>query len=897
MGFAADISGTLAGLIPAQQAVVSGLAGPAAAKINRSAKTDKKRPELSTEAMTPAGELLPIGLIREAVQECLQESIQDATGSLYALMADDEIVGLLHKLMGRPGDPDTVGRSLQDVVDSFSALAAKDGQPEDVVAAINRFTDKLKNITGQLAALRQQAGARLAGAVGEVNSLLAKINETNRQIAVAGATGLPTDETQAAQKGLLDELSKTIDFASFRRGDGSIALYTKRGVALAGADIAGLEATEQGVKVGGADITEQLTRGTLHGYLHNRDTALPGVQSQLDTLAQTLQSRLNQLSNRAIAGHDARGAYHGSRRFADPAGHRIGLGGGDTEILLQEGEGHPLARASLAAIVKSYRRQSGLPGGAFWPIGQVAAALARWIGRFLPEAGARTVVLSEEGRMIIELPRGRPLQLVFRDRRSLALQSSSFAADKALGMAGSLALCDGLGNRFAVTLTPNDTLNSAAGKLARLDGLSAGVTATETGGRLVIGSRAGSDLIGDPDGDPNGAMAQLSLVPADDQQREDVAVHLITSAPAHHLVSRPFPQRATALGLQGSLLLRDRDGAMLGFQTVTPDWTLDQLIERLANTTDPRITAALINAGNQSALRIATLTQDDRFLIEGLPEGWQTSPRFDFLAAGGDLGIGVDGAALPRCPIAPGSTFTAIAEQLNGEQSPWAQAGLRAQVLRAGKAEVLDVGHRGGLPLSFDGSAVGAAAGQLDFRYNLRDQLGLCPSSSEVVAGLANFFGLNDLFVADPHDAFEAKAAIGVFVTSATPGTAQALALNPALGADPSKIGTAATIRQISDLLCNPLNIAAAGDLPKGSWRLAHYADAIVNQVDQSAVNNRAQLTYHRALLDQLGREKSAEIDVNDRLGLLMTLQQTYHDSTQVVSSLGRLTEQLKAVH
>src|SRR5579859_7489259 len=212
MGFAADITGTLAGLLPAQQAVVSGLSGPNAAKFTRTDKIGKKVP-LSAEAMTPAGELLPIGLIREAVQECLQESIQDTTGSLHALMADDEIVSLLHGLMGRPGEKETVGRSLQEVVDSFSALAAKDGQPEDVVAAINRFTDRLKQISGELADLRQQAGARLAGAVSEVNGLLAKINETNRQIAVAGATGLSTSETQAAQRGLLDQLSKTIDFA------------------------------------------------------------------------------------------------------------------------------------------------------------------------------------------------------------------------------------------------------------------------------------------------------------------------------------------------------------------------------------------------------------------------------------------------------------------------------------------------------------------------------------------------------------------------------------------------------------------------------------------------------------------------------------------------------------
>src|ERR1700744_3669575 len=108
MGFAADISGTLPGLIPAQQAAVSGLAAPAAARTARAGKVDTRRPGLSTEAMTPAGDLLPIGLIREAVQECLQESIQDTTGSLHALMADDEIVDLLHKLMGKPGDSDTV---------------------------------------------------------------------------------------------------------------------------------------------------------------------------------------------------------------------------------------------------------------------------------------------------------------------------------------------------------------------------------------------------------------------------------------------------------------------------------------------------------------------------------------------------------------------------------------------------------------------------------------------------------------------------------------------------------------------------------------------------------------------------------------------------------------------
>jgi hypothetical protein len=897
MGFAADITGTLAGLLPAQQAVASAVAGPAAAKFTRTGKVDRKT-ILSAEAMTPAGELLPIGLIREAVQECLQESIQDTTGSLYALMADDEIVELLHKLMGRPGEKETVGRSLQEVVDAFSALAAKDAQPEQVVAAINRFTDKLKYLSGQLAELRRHAGAQLAKNLAEVNALLTRIADTNRRIAVGGATGLPAAGAEAEQAGLLDELAKAIDFASFRRGDGSIAIYTKLGIALAGSDVSSLIASEKGVLAGAADITDQLARGALHGYLHNRDITLPNVQSQLDTLAQTLQARINQVSNRALAGGDARAVYDGSRRFVDPAGSRIGLGGGDTELVLQEADGRVVARASLASVVKRFRRQSGLPGGAFWPIGQVAAALDRWLARCLPDTAPQSARLTADGRLQIELPRGRPLQLVLRDRRSLVLQSASFAADKALGLAGSVALCDGMGNHFATVLNASDTLEAAAAKLGRIEGLTVRLVPAEDGKRLAIGSRAGSDLIGEPDGEPAGAMAQLGLVPADDQPAEDVAVHMVTAGPAPHLVSRPFPQRTAPLGLQGSMILRDSDGATLGFQTVTPDWSLEQLVERLADTTDPRITANLVSAGNQFALRIATLAQDDRFQIEGWAEGWQTSPRTGFQAAGGPLAISLAGSPLPPCPIEPGSRFAAIAERLNGEQTPWSLAGLRAQVLRAGGSEILDIGHRGGLPLAFDGPAAGTGPGQLDLRYNLRDLLGLTPANTQVVAGFANFFGLNDLFVADPGDAFEAKAPIGVFVTSATPGTARALALNPALSTDPSRLGTAATIRQISDLLCNPLNIAAAGDLPKGSWRLAQYAEAIVNQVHLSALSNRAQLTYHRALLDQLARQKSSEIDVNDRLSTLMTLQQTYHDSTEVVSSLARFSEQLRtSVH
>jgi flagellar hook-associated protein FlgK len=899
MGFAADISGTLPGLVPAQQSVVSGLAAGAATRTVR--KSSTTRPEQLTASMTPAGDLLSIELIREAVQECLQESIQETAGDLAALMADDEIVQLLHKLMGRPGDRETVARSLQDVVNAFSALAAKDGQPIDVVRAIGHFIEKLKVTTAQLTELRQQAARGLQEELKKANDLLGKIAATNRRILEGAAIGQFLPQSATTQQVHLSELAKTIDFSSFRREDGSVAIFTKEGVTLAREQAALLVSDQHGIKADGIDIALQLAGGAVHAFLHNRDIALPNVQTQLDSLAQVLQSRINQISNRALSGSDARSFYRASRTFSDPAGFRLSLAGGDSEIALLRPDGSSLTRTSLSFLVKHYRRSCGLPVAGPWPIGQVVAGLNRWIGSHLPAAAPEPVVLTEAGTVLVELPPQTGLRLAISDRRSLTIHSAIFPhTDRPLGLKGQLTLTDGIGNEFStlpirggVALTPEDNLAAVAAKLDHLDGLSARLLVTNQGSRLVIHSLAGSDITTEPDRADDTVASQLALVPAEDQLSEDVAVNGIPTFAAPAFISRCFASAQGALGLQGALILRSPDGAMLGFQTLQADWTLDRLVERLQNASDPRLTAQLVASGNQFTVKIGTSQPEDRFFIEGWPEGWQTTPRFNFAASGGELAIAAAGRPLGGVTISAGSGFAQIAAQIAEPAGLLARAGLRAQLLRAGTAEILDIGHRLGLPLAFHGSAVGAGSGQLDLRYNVRDQLGLAGPATQTVPGLANFFGLNDLFVAQPGDGFDGKAAVGVFATTAAAGTASALALAPGLLEDPAQLGATSTIRQISDLLNNSLNFAEAGDLPRGSYRPAQYADAIIGKVQSAAANNRVQLSYHRALLDQLGREMVGQIDVNGRLQALMTLQQTYHDATQLVAGLARLRERL----
>lgn len=898
MAFAADISGTLAGLIPAQQAVVSNLASGAAPRPVR--KTEKRGATAS--AMTPAGELLPISLIREAVQECLEESIQESSGSLSALMADDEFVLYLHQLMGKPGERETVGHSLQDVVDRFTALAARDGQPEEVVQAIDHFTARLQHTTQQLGELRARAAQQLADGIQKANELLARIAETNRLITHSGAIGRETGSAIAAQRANLDQLAQTMDFASYRREDGTVAIFTKQGVILAREQAALLTGDENGIKADGVDIAEQISGGAVHAYLRNRDVTLPNVQSQLDILAQTLQSRVNQLSNRAIGGPDARALYHGSRLFSDPARLSVALAGGDCEIALLRDDGSMAARTSLSLAIKSYRRSFGLPVSGPWPIGQLVEALDRWLAAQLPGSSGPLVRWSERATIDIALPDQCALVLALRDRRSLALQSENFAAaDKPLGLQGQLTLSDGIGNEFSslpirggVALSPADSLAIIAGKLDRIDGLTARLIADQQGSRLLLRSQAGSDLCADPDGPKDNLARSLGLVPAEDQPREDVVVNATLSGAGSHFTSRCFASPVLPLGLQGALVLRSLDGAMMGFQTLQPDWTLDRLVERLQNASDPRLTAAMIRCGNQFAVKLSTVSPEDCFLIDGLPQGWQTTPRFNFAAQGGDLTIAAGGRALGRMTVATGANFAQLVAQFTEPGNGLTEAGLRAQLLRAGTAEILDIGHRNGLPLSFEGSAIGPAPGQLDLHFNIRDQLGLTAPADHVVAGMANFLGLNDLFIAQPLDAFDGKIPIGVFTSTAVMGTASALALNPGLVENPLLLGHQATIRQISDLLSNSMNFAEAGGIPRGSYRVVQYAEAIMQRIHREAADNRTQLSYNRALLAQLDREKAGPIDVNHRLQALMTLQRTYHDATEIVTGLALLSEQLR---
>lgn len=906
-----------------QQAAASGGAAYAAGAAMAAAavpKTKKTRNERVNDAWI-LGALFPMEAIQSGVEEGLKTSIRDAIGTLHALLSEDVASAALQKLLGDAEDPTSIAYSLRDLTESFSAMAEETGRSsKSVIRATQAFTEKLKTTTTQIQSLRAKADTDIGQTVGKVNAILRQIADLNNKIGLNAAIGQPSLAIGCERDSVLDDLSSTFDFASFSRADGTVALFTKGGTPLVNGTAATLvhkiteriEATMtlangrlSGITADGIDISGHITAGALHTLIKTRDATLPNVQSQLDTLAQTLQAHVNQISNRIVGGKGLTGTRRSSRRFDDPGQQKFSLSGGDVIISLSTSDGKPAASVGLSLLMKQYFRACGQPGNRTWTASQAAQALNRWLTTRLGARNEPYAGLNEEGQIVFQLPQGTVTGLSFQDQRSLGYRSAAFAdANKPLGLSGPLAFTDGAGNMIsteratpACTIAAGDSLSAIAAKLGGLDGLETGVIAADGGFALQITTTIGSDLSIEPDQPGATTVAGLGLRPAPDQPRDDVVVNYQPSPLGSGLLSAPRAEGAAPLGLDGPLVLSNQNDETIAQVVVRPDWTLATIAAQINGAAKGKdIKAAVIHAGNQVALKI-TPAMGQQIKLDGSPEAYLSSPRHTFSAAPGSLTIALEGKSVGRLDIKAGSDLQTIVEAINLPTAPFTAQGIIASLGEIDGASFVEIRHASHLPLAFQGEWKDKASGDIfSPQLNVRDWLGLNPPATQAISGFANFLGLNDILTADPFSAFDGKAPTGVFTTTATPGTAMALCLGPDILDNASILGDPDFARQVAELLKGPVNLAAAGGLPRGSHTLPHYAGAIIAAASAQAKATRGQIAYQQVLVDGLHQQHARvkAMDMNDTVAILTAYQQAFHDSSRIVSSMALLVGSLE---
>jgi flagellar hook-associated protein 1 len=198
----------------------------------------------------------------------------------------------------------------------FDAFAALASDPTSAVArgGVLLNTRQLASAFNDMSSRFDDAGAAadtgVRGTVEQINALAQRIATLNA--AIGSGNGADVEGLKDEQTLALQTLAGLSSITVMARADGGADVAIGNGRALVvGANHYDLAVASGGalgyasISAGGADITADLTSGSLGGLLHVRDTLVPKYKTELDQLAFSVAGRVNSAH---AAGFDLNGA-------------------------------------------------------------------------------------------------------------------------------------------------------------------------------------------------------------------------------------------------------------------------------------------------------------------------------------------------------------------------------------------------------------------------------------------------------------------------------------------------------------------------------------------------------------------------------------------------------------
>jgi len=252
---------------------------------------------------------------------------------------------------------------------AFSALSASDSDAnrQAAVTAAQSLATTFNNINGQFDNVRSSLNSSLNSDVSSANQILTDIAGLNQQIYNAESGGGNANELRDEREQDLENLSQMTSITTSTGTGGSVNV-TVGGQALVSGDslVDSLQTYDAGsgqllvrTASGGANLT--LTGGSMQGTIDARDGTLAGMQSNINNLAGTLITQVNNIQdngrnpfggtgNTFFTGSNASDIGVNSVLVNDPQLLQISASvnnGGDTSLALQISQ---LATASQSAL-------------------------------------------------------------------------------------------------------------------------------------------------------------------------------------------------------------------------------------------------------------------------------------------------------------------------------------------------------------------------------------------------------------------------------------------------------------------------------------------------------------------------------------------------------------------
>jgi flagellar hook-associated protein 1 FlgK len=242
--------------------------------------------------------------VKRSVDTFLQARTNDATSLNSGASTRDNALASVESLFN-----DAAGSGLSSSLDalfsSFNQLSATPNDPtvrSAVLNAASNFAQNVNTTATQLSTQRNDLLTQSTDTATAVNNLTSQVAKLNSQVALTEATGGDASDLKDQRDALVQQISQKVNVHSFTDSNGKLNV-TIGGASLVQGDVAnaisvglatdGTMKISVGQSTGAADVTSQVTGGTLGGMKQARDVDIVAVQQKLDSFTYDVATAVN----------------------------------------------------------------------------------------------------------------------------------------------------------------------------------------------------------------------------------------------------------------------------------------------------------------------------------------------------------------------------------------------------------------------------------------------------------------------------------------------------------------------------------------------------------------------------------------------------------------------------
>lgn len=237
--------------------------------------------------------------------------IQQQTSEQSSASAQQNVLSSVQTLFPNTGS--SIGTEFSSFFTSLSALSSDPSSAADrqtVLSNASNLVDAFHSVANGLASAQTSLNPQVSGDVTEINQLSQQIAALNPQISALKAQGQDGGTAEDQQSQLELQLSQLTNISVTSTAEGD-TVSTGNGTPLVvGSQSYALSTTTNSsgmtavLDSNGQDITSSISSGDMGGAILARDTTIPGIAAQVDTLASQFANAFNTAQS---SGYDQNG--------------------------------------------------------------------------------------------------------------------------------------------------------------------------------------------------------------------------------------------------------------------------------------------------------------------------------------------------------------------------------------------------------------------------------------------------------------------------------------------------------------------------------------------------------------------------------------------------------------